>query len=144
MNPVVHFEMPYHDGPRAASFYAAAFGWHTQMLGEAMGHYIVVTTATQDAKPGAPAGAINGGLFPYKADWPARQLSLLEQKLVELARALALAPASPRIHMLAGDLQLVLGQPARAIPAYRFALGHWPRDPRLLNQLAHALALARG
>ena len=44
--------------------------------------------------------------------------------------------------MLAGDLQLALGQPARAIPAYRFALEHWPTDPRLLNQLAHALALA--
>lgn len=57
-------------------------------------------------------------------------------------RALALAPTSPRIHMLAGDLQLVLGRPTKAIPAYRFALGHWPRDPRLLNQLAHALALA--
>ena len=57
-------------------------------------------------------------------------------------RALALAPASPRIHMLAGDLQLALGRPAKAIPAYRFALGHWPRDPRLLNQLAYALALA--
>jgi branched-chain amino acid transport system permease protein len=28
----------------------------------------------------------------HKADWPARQLTLLEQKLVELARALALAP----------------------------------------------------
>jgi uncharacterized protein len=72
MNPVVHFEMPYHDGPRAARFYAAAFGWHTQMLGGAMGHDIVLTTATQDAKLGAPAGAINGGLFPYKADWPAQ------------------------------------------------------------------------
>jgi len=59
-----------------------------------------------------------------------------------LDRALALAPASPRIHMLVGDLQLALGQPAKAIPAYRFALDHWPRDPRLLNQLAHALALA--
>jgi tetratricopeptide (TPR) repeat protein len=57
-------------------------------------------------------------------------------------RALALAPTSPRIHMLAGDLQLVLGQPALAIPAYRYALGQWPRDPRLLNQLANALALA--
>jgi tetratricopeptide (TPR) repeat protein len=57
-------------------------------------------------------------------------------------RALALAPTSPRVHMLAGDLHLVLGQPALAIPAYRYALGHWPRDPRLLNQLAHALALA--
>ncbi|MBS1178420.1 MAG: Glyoxalase/bleomycin resistance protein/dioxygenase [Proteobacteria bacterium] len=72
MNPVVHFEMPYRDGARAARFYTAAFGWQTQMLGEAMGRYITVTTATQDARPGAPAGAINGGLFPYKADWPAQ------------------------------------------------------------------------
>lgn len=59
-----------------------------------------------------------------------------------IERALGLAPESPRVHMLAGDLQLVLGQPARAIPAYRFALGHWPKDPRLLNQLAYALAQA--
>jgi hypothetical protein len=25
-----------------------------------------------DAKPGAPAGAINGGLYPCKEDWPAQ------------------------------------------------------------------------
>lgn len=62
--------------------------------------------------------------------------------LAAMDRALAEAPASPRIHMLAGDLQLALGQPARAIPAYRFALRQWPRDARLLNQLAYALALA--
>jgi tetratricopeptide (TPR) repeat protein len=60
---------------------------------------------------------------------------------VAIDRALVLAPASPRMHMLAGDLQLALGQPASAIPAYRFALRHWPRDARLLNQLAYALAL---
>jgi predicted enzyme related to lactoylglutathione lyase len=72
MNPVVHFEMPYHDGPRALRFYSAAFGWQAQMLGPQMGDYIVVTTASTDARPGAPAGAINGGLFPYKTDWPAQ------------------------------------------------------------------------
>jgi hypothetical protein len=72
MNPVVHFEMPYRDAERAARFYAAAFGWQMQPLGEAMGHYVLATTATADAKPGAPAGAINGGLFPFKADWPAQ------------------------------------------------------------------------
>ncbi len=77
MNPVVHFEMPYRDGARAARFYAEAFGWQTQTLGEEMGHYILVTTALSDVKPGAPAGAINGGLYPYKPDWPAQHPSVV-------------------------------------------------------------------
>lgn len=72
MNPVVHFEMPYRDRERAVRFYTAAFGWQCQMLGEEMGHYVTVTTAVNDAKPGAPAGAIGGGLFPFKPDWPAQ------------------------------------------------------------------------
>ena len=57
MNPVVHFEMPYRDGERAAHFYTAAFGWQAQMLGPQMGDYVLVTTAVSDVKPGAPAGA---------------------------------------------------------------------------------------
>lgn len=57
-------------------------------------------------------------------------------------RAVALAPQSPRLRMLAGDLHLVLGRPALAVPEYRLALTHWPKDPRLLNQLAYALAQA--
>lgn len=61
-----------------------------------------------------------------------------------MARAVALAPQSPRIRMLAGDLHLVLGEPARAVPEYRVAQQRWPRDPRLLNQLAHALAQSGG
>jgi predicted enzyme related to lactoylglutathione lyase len=92
MNPVVHFEMPYRDGARAARFYADAFGWHTQMLGEAMGHYIVVTTAVADARPGAPAGAINGGLFPYKQDWPAQHPAVVvgvEDMAAAMARVTA-------------------------------------------------------
>lgn len=59
-----------------------------------------------------------------------------------MGRAVALAPHSPRMRMLAGDLYLVLGEPARAVPEYRAAHEHWPRDPRLLNQLAFALAQA--
>ena len=70
MNPVVHFEMPYRDAARAAAFYAQAFGWETENLGPAMGDYLLVTTARSDAKPGSPAGAINGGLYPFKPDWP--------------------------------------------------------------------------
>ena len=72
MNPVVHFEMPYRDRERAVRFYTAAFGWQMEKLGPEMGDYVLATTATVDARPGAPAGAINGGLFPYKADWPAQ------------------------------------------------------------------------
>jgi uncharacterized protein len=67
-NPVVHFELPYLDRERAARFYAEAFGWQAQMLGPEMGHYVVVTTAVADAKPGAPAGAIGGGLYAQPAD----------------------------------------------------------------------------
>jgi predicted enzyme related to lactoylglutathione lyase len=70
MNPVVHFEMPYRDRERAARFYTAAFGWQTQRLGAEMNDYLLVTTALTDVRPGAPAGAINGGLFPFKPDWP--------------------------------------------------------------------------
>jgi predicted enzyme related to lactoylglutathione lyase len=72
MNPVVHFEMPYDDRTRMAKFYESAFGWQTQMLGDEMGNYVLVTTAKSDAKPGAPAGAINGGFFSKKPDWPAQ------------------------------------------------------------------------
>lgn len=77
MNPVVHFEMPYRDRDRAARFYTEAFGWKVDKLGPDMGHYAVVTTAESDARPGAPAGAINGGLFEYKSDWPAQYPSVV-------------------------------------------------------------------
>ena len=77
MNAVIHFEMPYQEAQRAASFYTAAFGWKTQMLGPEMGDYLLVTTAEKDARPGAPAGAINGGLYPFKADWPAQYPSVV-------------------------------------------------------------------
>ncbi|MBI3898475.1 MAG: VOC family protein [Gammaproteobacteria bacterium] len=77
MNPVVHFEMPYDNRERMATFYQSTFGWQTQMLGEDMGNYVVATTAQSDAKPGAPAGAINGGFYPKKPDWPAQYPSVV-------------------------------------------------------------------
>lgn len=76
--PVVHFEMPYRDAARAAKFYADAFGWQLQRLGPEMGDYILATTATADnPAPGAVRGAINGGLFPFKADWPMQHPSMV-------------------------------------------------------------------
>jgi predicted enzyme related to lactoylglutathione lyase len=106
MNPVVHFEMPYHDRERAARFYTAAFGWQTQMLGDEMGRYLLVTTALTDAQPGAPAGAINGGLFPHRDDWPAQYPSVVIG-VEEITAAMA------RVRAAGGQ---VLGEPM-PIPA---------------------------
>jgi len=77
MNPVVHFELPYENADRASAFYRAAFGWQIQQLDAAMGNYVVVTTATADAKADAPRGAINGGLYQKKADFPAQYPSVV-------------------------------------------------------------------
>ena len=77
MNSVVHFEMPYDDRERMAKFYQDAFGWQTQMLGEEMGNYVLArTTETDESGPKKP-GAINGGFFPKKPDWPAQHPSVV-------------------------------------------------------------------
>jgi len=72
MNPVVHFEMPAENRKRMAGFYSKAFGWQTQMLGSEMGDYVTVTTTESDDNGPKKPGAINGGFFPKKADWPAQ------------------------------------------------------------------------
>lgn len=77
MNPVVHFELPYENSSRIAKFYESVFGWKTQLLGQEMYDYILVTTAESDAKPGAPAGAIDGGFYRKKPDWPAQYPSIV-------------------------------------------------------------------
>src|SRR5262249_58452584 len=77
LTPVVPFEIPAEDRKRMASFYEKTFGWKTQMLGPEMGDYVLVTTAESDVKPGAPAGAINGGFFPKRPDWPAQYPSIV-------------------------------------------------------------------
>jgi predicted enzyme related to lactoylglutathione lyase len=77
MDPVVHFEMPYDDRTRMAKFYESAYGWQLQMFGEDMGNYVVATTTdTGESGPKKP-GAINGGFFPRKADWPAQYPSVV-------------------------------------------------------------------
>lgn len=70
MSPVVHFELPYKVGIRIRKFYEEVFGWQTECLGPKMGDYILATTALGDVNTDAPAGAINGGFFPFKPDWP--------------------------------------------------------------------------
>jgi predicted enzyme related to lactoylglutathione lyase len=65
MNPVVHFELPAEDRQRMSDFYNKAFGWKTQMLGEEMGNYTLVTTCEvgENGFPKNP-GMINGGFYP--------------------------------------------------------------------------------
>jgi predicted enzyme related to lactoylglutathione lyase len=76
-NPVVHFEMPYDDRARMAAFYEKAFDWQTQMLGEEMGNYVLAaTTESDEGRPTTP-GAINGGFYPRKPDWPAQHPSVV-------------------------------------------------------------------
>jgi predicted enzyme related to lactoylglutathione lyase len=77
MNPVVHFEMPYENRDRMAKFYKSAFGWQTQMLGEDMGNYVLATTTESGADGPKRPGAINGGFFPKKPDWPAQHPSVV-------------------------------------------------------------------
>ena len=78
MNSVVQFEMPYDDQARMTKFYEQAFGWQTKALGEEMGNYVLATTTETDER-GRPTklGAINGGFFPKKPDWPAQHPSLV-------------------------------------------------------------------
>jgi predicted enzyme related to lactoylglutathione lyase len=77
MNPVVHFEMPYDNRERMAKFYESAFGWQTQMLGEDMGNYVLATTTETDEHGPKRPGAINGGFFPKKPDWPAQSPAIV-------------------------------------------------------------------
>ena len=77
MNPVVHFEMPAEDRTRMANFYSKAFGWQTQMLGPEMGDYVVVTTTESDDGGPKHPGAINGGFFLKKDDWPSQSPSVV-------------------------------------------------------------------
>jgi predicted enzyme related to lactoylglutathione lyase len=77
MDSVVHFEMPYEDRKRMARFYQTAFGWQTQELGEEMGNYVLaITTESTDEGPVKP-GAINGGFFEKKPDWPMQYPSVV-------------------------------------------------------------------
>ena len=105
MNPVVHFELPYDDAARASRFYASAFGWQMTSLGEDMGHYVTAdTTGSGGDRPTMP-GAINGGLFARKPDWPAQHPSVV----------IAVDDIAAGMKMIAAAGGQVLGEPM-AIP----------------------------
>ena len=73
MDPVVHFEMPYENSERLVKFYAQTFGWQMKKLGKEMGDYVTAATAETDKNGMVKRpGAINGGFFLKKPDWPAQ------------------------------------------------------------------------
>src|SRR5690554_4170178 len=90
MNPVVHFEMPAEDRNRMAAFYTKAFGWQTQMLGEEMGNYVLVTTAETDEQgnPKRPR-AIDGGFFMKSDDNRAPSVVIGVDDIAAAARKVA-------------------------------------------------------
>jgi uncharacterized protein len=78
-DPVVHFEMPAEDSKRMAKFYAKAFGWQMQMLGEDMGNYVLATTTADVDKKGRPkkVGMINGGFYTKSEAMPGQYPSVV-------------------------------------------------------------------
>ncbi len=77
MDPVVHFEMPYENSVRIAKFYERVFGWQTRTLGPDMGNYVLATTIETDESGPKRSGAINGGFYPKKQEWPAQYPSVV-------------------------------------------------------------------
>jgi hypothetical protein len=69
-NRVVHFEIEAADRERAKNFYAKAFGWELQQLGDDMGQYVVVITGD----PKEPGG-INGGIYSTPPGTSSKELN---------------------------------------------------------------------
>jgi uncharacterized protein len=78
MNPVVHFELPYDNRDRMASFYETAFGWKANKLGAEMGDYVTVETGPTDEKHMLQnVGMINGGLYKKESSKGAQYPALV-------------------------------------------------------------------
>lgn len=77
MNPVVHFEMPYVDATRMAKFYETTFGWETNQLGPDYGNYVMTMTTESDQRGPKNPGAINGGFYEKKSDFPMQYPSVV-------------------------------------------------------------------
>jgi predicted enzyme related to lactoylglutathione lyase len=102
MDPVTHFEMPYEDPDRLAKFYAQTFGWQMQKLGREMGDYVTATTTeTDENRMIRKPGAINGGFFPRKPDWPAQYPSVV----------IAVDDIKKAMKKVADEGGIVLGEP---------------------------------
>ncbi|HYZ59668.1 MAG TPA: VOC family protein [Nitrososphaeraceae archaeon] len=93
MNPVVHFEMPYENRERIVKFYQSVFSWQTQMLGEEMGNYVLVTTTESDENGPKELGSINGGFsnkgLPFANPYPSFVIAVddINESIKKIANA---------------------------------------------------------
>ena len=86
MNPVIHFEMPYENSERLMKFYGQAFGWQMNIMNGDMGGYVLAGTAETDEKGMVKTpGAINGGFFEKKPEWPAGTSVVISVKDINAA-----------------------------------------------------------
>ena len=70
-HPVIHFEMPYQDQNRVATFYEQVFGWTMNKTGPEYGGYVTAHTADTDANNMVKTpGTINGGFYPNSPEIP--------------------------------------------------------------------------
>jgi predicted enzyme related to lactoylglutathione lyase len=82
MNAVVHFEMPYEDRDRMATFYETVFGWKLTKLGPDMMSYVVARTAEPSKEHDEmykdnARGTIGGGFYQKNPEWPAQYPSVV-------------------------------------------------------------------
>ena len=72
-----------------------------QKLGDDMGNYVLATTTETDQNGPKKPGAINGGFFPNKPDWPAQHPSVV----------IAVDDIKEAMRKVAGAGGKVLGEP---------------------------------
>jgi predicted enzyme related to lactoylglutathione lyase len=82
----VHFEIPFDDPDRAASFYADVFGWRTTPIAELS--YALVTTGPTDPSEGpSEPGFVNGGMLRRQEGFTSPVITLEVDDIDEALRA---------------------------------------------------------
>ena len=121
MDKVVHFEVPFDDGPRAANFYREAFGWQLNSMPQ-MQYTMVTTTDTDQQGRPAEAGGINGGMLARQGPITAPVITIGVEDLDDAHRPGGEArrqggdrPAERRRHGLQRVFPRYRGQPDRAL-----------------------------
>ena len=79
---VVHFEVPFDDGERAAAFYREAFGWQLNAMPE-LNYTIVGSGPTTDEGMPSEPGFINGGMFSRSPDAPSGPVIVLDVESID-------------------------------------------------------------
>lgn len=106
-------------------FYASTFGWKTEQLGPEMGDYVLVeTTATDKSRRPKTPGAINGGFYPKKDDWPAQYPSVV----------VAVDDIKASMKKVAAAGGKVLGEPME-IPGYGLYVSFFDTEGNRVSQM---------